>query len=137
MTLTRPEIRRTLLENDARNLHGRRLRFGGDPSNPKRSAVVRTHHEEDQYLSVFLDGMERSGRMQHVWDYDCSYSVVCDCVGSEGKILPEECEGLGIFNAAGNQVASYRGRWYRAAATTRNTLTVYSCRPTHIDRRFF
>jgi hypothetical protein len=81
---------------------------------------VDTHHDPGEvHEGVAMD------RLRLMREYSRHHSVTCDCL-SDRRITEEDCAGLQVLNARGHQVASYRGRQYRALRKADGTLAVYS-----------
>jgi hypothetical protein len=79
-----------------------------------------THHDPGEVRNaVELD------RLRLMREYSRHHSVTCDCL-SDQRITEEDCAGLQVLNARGHQVASYRGRQYRALRKADGTLAIYS-----------
>ncbi len=58
--------------------------------------------------------------------FPAGHSAVCNCAASEGKMKPEDCDGLCVYDGDGNEVAKFSGKQFRAAQNADGGILVYS-----------
>jgi hypothetical protein len=57
--------------------------------------------------------------------FPSDHSAVCNCAASGGKMKPEDCDGLGIYDGDNAKVASFHGRNWRAQQADNGAIEVY------------
>jgi hypothetical protein len=67
--------------------------------------------------------------LRHIGTIPVGHAVLCRCLASEGRISPEHCDGLVVFNSRGRQVGIYRGRQYRAQTREDGRIVIVSTFP--------
>jgi hypothetical protein len=56
------------------------------------------------------------------------YTAQCNCTASNGKMQPEDCDGLCVYKPDGSEAADFNGREYRLAPGDDGGVVVY-CMP--------
>ena len=56
-------------------------------------------------------------RSLQVAKFPAGHSAVCNCVASLGKMKPEDCDGLCIYDGDNAEVARFKGKQFRAEQT--------------------
>jgi hypothetical protein len=68
----------------------------------------------------------RSEAAWHVVKIPAGYTVICDCLGSAGRVKIEDCEGLSAVDGQGLRVAVFRGKWYSAVENGDGSVDIFS-----------
>jgi len=79
------------------------------PTGVPETAPVKTH-DDQKCVKVLMRG----------------YRVRCECVASSGRITPQECNGLVVFDPQGNQVSTFKGKHYSAYGDSSGGISIYS-----------
>ena len=77
-----------------------------------RTEAVRTHQSEGHEWRE----LRRLSR---------GFSVVCECLNSDGKISSEFCSGLVVLNPAGKQVGVFKGHRFEAIESHDGVVTIF------------
>ena len=89
------------------------------------------HHRTTDAVS------EGAAKTLQVAKFPAGYSSTCECVASGGKISPEDCSGLCIYDMDGNEIAKFKGTRFRAQQNQDGSISVWAL-PSSMtqDRRF-
>ena len=67
--------------------------------------------------------------------FPAGHSAVCNCAASAGKMKPEDCDGLCVYDGDNNEVARFTGKQFRAQLSDDGSIVVFSMPGTTQDRR--
>jgi len=57
--------------------------------------------------------------------FPAGHSAVCNCVASNGKIPPEDCDGLCVYDGNNAEVAKFTGKRFRAQQNEDGSISVW------------
>jgi hypothetical protein len=57
--------------------------------------------------------------------FPSGHYAVCNCEASEGKMKPEDCDGLAVYDAAKKEVARFSGRQFGATTASDGSVVVF------------
>ncbi|HUO25858.1 MAG TPA: hypothetical protein VMU61_09330 [Candidatus Aquilonibacter sp.] len=73
-------------------------------------------------------------KMRQVGAFPAGHAVLCECQASEGKVKPEDCSYLCVYDSDGDEVARFTGRQFRAAQDRDGSINVYAMPRSTQDR---
>ena len=68
--------------------------------------------------------------------FPADYSALCNCMMSDGKMRPEDCDGITVYNGENVEVAQFSGKQFRAQQSEDGGITVWSLPGATQDRAF-
>jgi len=67
-----------------------------------------------------------AAKLLQIAKFPVGHSSVCNCVASNGKIAPEACDGLCIYDGDNAEVAKFSGRQFRAQQNEDGSISVWA-----------
>jgi hypothetical protein len=78
-----------------------------------------THSTRDQVSHGAMKSLQ-------VAAFPAGHSAVCNCSASEGKMKPEDCDGLCVYDGDNSEVARFTGKHFRAQQGEDGGILVYA-----------
>ncbi len=95
--------------------------------NPKMK--IEAHRTKDEVSPA-------ATKVLQVAAFPSDHSAICNCSASNGKMKPEDCDGLCIYDGDNAEVAQFKGKQFRAQSAEDGGIRVYSMPGATQDRAF-
>ena len=80
------------------------------------------HHHHTQDSCSVSDAAAKALAQAH---FPAGHSAICDCMASDGKIKPEDCENLNVNDSDGKTIARFSTREFSAKQNDDGGILVY------------
>jgi hypothetical protein len=89
------------------------------------------HHPTHDAVSV---GAAKALAQAYIAKFPAGHGTACECVASGGKVAPEDCSYICVYDPDGNEVARF-GRQFRAVQADDGSIAVWKVPSTQTQDR--